>query len=145
MAILRVSVTDSEADEGLAYNELLAGAAPKPIERFDNAYDVRAFLSGPVEAYFDHTGESGYDALSNRLWHDFRSSGNPNKSWTLAVKTSVGRTVTLEWSFPNADIRCDTHRFILDDGGSMIDLCAQAAYQFLNTSNAVRKMTLRIF
>ena len=131
--VLKVSVTDSMADTGVAYNRLVAGTDATATDGFDNTRDIRAFLAGPIQAYFVHTGETGYDITSQELWHDIRQAELPLQ-WSIEVIAASGREVILEWDLPEGEVSCATHQFILEDSDGQLgntDMCAVPTLTFV--------------
>lgn len=142
--VLKVSVHDEDADGGIAYNRLVAGQDDKASEDFDTAWDVRAFLAGPVKAYFAHEGESGYDTGPN-LWQDFRSKSLPAE-WAFDVVSEAGRPVTVYWKMPEGEVSCDSNRFTLEDADGRLgttDLCSQESLIY-NGDGAPRHFVLKV-
>ena len=129
---MRVSVPDDAADGGMAYNRLVAGSGDTATDGFDNAWDVRAFLSGPLDAYFTHSGDTGYDDTSEQLWQDIRNGVLP-ATWPILVMAESGRTVTMQWTLPEGDINCVSNMFILEDSDGILgqtDLCVTDSLSF---------------
>lgn len=145
LVVLKVYTPDSSSETGVASNTMVAGVARKASDQFDDAFDIRAFLSDSFQAYFDHVGEPGYDDDSGQLWQDYQSSRSIRRDWPIAVSADSGRTVTLEWALPVEGLTCDNKRFVLVDSGVSIDLCAQSQYSYVQSGNGIRKLTLRVF
>ena len=139
-----VSVSDPASDGGLAYNNLVVGAAPEATDEFDNAYDARAFLAGPVQAYFAHAGDSGYPD-SQQLWHDIRAGGLPQE-WAVEVLADPGRTVTLFWTAPVGEAGCGTYRVSLQGADGSLgqsDLCAAGSLTY-EGDGQIRHFVVRV-
>ena len=103
---LTLSVSDPAADGGVAYNRLVAVRNSAATDKFDSSFDIRAFLAGPLQAYFAHIGDSGYDAHSQELWQDHRSKELPQE-WPIEVWAESGRIVTVTWSVPEeGEVSC---------------------------------------
>ena len=130
---LKVSVPEPEADGGSAYNRLVAGQAPSASNEFDNGFDVRALLAGPVIAYFPHAGDMGYGLGSTDLWQDIRTDEIPAE-WRVEVIAESGRVVTIRWTQPEGDISCESHDFTLEDTDGDIertDLCESESLTYV--------------
>jgi hypothetical protein len=143
--VLKVSVPDSAADTGLASNRLVAGVEETATEEFDNAWDVRALLIGPVQAYFSHAGDTGYGLDSQSLWQDIRVNNVPAE-WVVEVDSENGRPVTVRWTTPQGEVSCDTNHFTLEDfDGSLglTDLCATDSLNFTG-DGVTRRLILKV-
>ncbi|HSG06453.1 MAG TPA: hypothetical protein VLB09_08655, partial [Nitrospiria bacterium] len=125
--ILVVSVPDSSADGGMAKNYLTAGQKSAATKQFDLASDLPAILAGSLNAFFNHSSESGYNSNLNqdKLWADYRAPGFP-ENWDIDVMGPGGEDVTVTWVLPSGDISCATHSFLLEDQDGVLpltDLC----------------------
>lgn len=142
---LNISVPDGAADGGVAYNRLVAGSEPTATNTFDNAWDIRAFLAGPVEAYFTHEGEVGYAVGSQALWQDIREAVLPAE-WEIEVVAEAGRTVTLSWTLPTAGVNCGSHQFSLWDLDGQLgetDLCTTESLTYVSDGQ-LRHFVLKV-
>lgn len=143
--ILDVSVQDSAADTGVAYNRLVAGSEDSATADFDNAWDVRAFLTGPIQAYFAHWGEAGYDVTSEELWQDIRLTEVPGE-WIVEVLAGLGQEVTLEWTLPVGEVSCGAYQFFLEDTDGQLgvtDMCSVSSLTF-NGDGLMRQFVLSV-
>jgi hypothetical protein len=142
---LEISVPEGQADGGQAVNRLVAGQEETASDDFDNAWDVRAFLAGPVKAFFTHEGESGYDAGTETLWQDIRSKDLP-KEWTVEVVAEAGRPVKVTWVLPDAEVSCGANYFELQDFDGdlgLTDLCASDSLVYEGDGQP-RRFVLRV-
>ena len=144
-ATLKVSVQDATADGGVAYNRLVAGERETATDAFDNASDIRAFLAGPVQAYFVHTGDTGYDQNSEQLWQDLRAVNRPEE-WKIEVMAESGRTVTLSWTLPTGEVSCATNQFSLMDSDGQLgqtNLCTTESLTYVGDGQ-LRHFVLKV-
>jgi hypothetical protein len=122
-----VSVPDSAADGGLAYNRLVVGAVADATDGFA------------------HAGDSGYNLDSQQLWHDIRAGGLPQE-WRVEVLAGTGRTVTLFWDAPAAEAGCGTYQVSLQDADGPLgqaDLCAAGSMTYVGDGQ-LRHFVLRV-
>jgi len=142
---LTASVPDSAADNGIAYNRLVAGQNLDATNGFDNSYDVRALLVGSAGAYFDHTAEPIYDSQSTKIWSDVRGRELP-QDWNLVVAVNGVAPVTLKWTLPTGDISCVTNKFVLTDqdgSGGTTDMCSTGSLAY-TSDGQIRHFVLRV-
>lgn len=142
---LVVSVPDNAADGGQAYNRLVAGMDEAGSDGFDPLLDIRAFLAGPVEAFFAHAGDPGYDLNSDQLWQDIRAGGFP-KQWAIDVVAAAGRTVTVSWVLPTGEVSCESNQFVIEDSDGQLpqtDLCAAGSMNYVG-DGLVRHFVVRV-
>ncbi|MBI3609368.1 MAG: hypothetical protein HY204_01535 [Nitrospirae bacterium] len=144
---LQISVPESGADGGVAYNRLSAGVGETATDGFDNAGDVRALLytDAPIQAYFAHAGDAGYDTNSQQLWQDLRSLNLPAE-WRIEVVAASGRTVTVSWVPPAGGVSCATHQFMLWNTEGQLpqtDLCASGPLTYA-ADGQIRHFVLRV-
>ncbi len=144
---LKVSVPDSASDGEVAYNRLVAGTGESATDGFDNALDIRALLYGdaPVQAYFAHAGDAGYDINSQQLWQDVRPLNLPLE-WRIEVIAGSGRTVTFSWAPPAGGASCATNQFVLWDADGQLpltDLCATGPLTYAGDGQT-RRFVLRV-
>ena len=77
-----------------AENRLYFGQKPDATDGYDSRYEVRAILSGDIEAYFPHTE---WDVLAEHFWRDIKAP-DQMKSWVFEVGTALsGVEIMLEW------------------------------------------------
>ena len=80
---------------GGAENSLYFGQKPNATDGYDSRYEVRAMLSGDIEAYFPH---AEWDVVSEHFWRDIKMT-EQMKSWVFEVKTALtGSQILLEWN-----------------------------------------------
>lgn len=147
-----VSVPDSNTEGGLLTNRLEAGEQSTATDLYDNALDVVAFPSGPVQAAFTHEGETTYPGSLQLLWRDIREDGIP-KSWTLKVSSrQSGAPITVAWTNPPSisSDACDSVEVEFQDQttGQAIDLDSSSRYAYDSTGSVsspeIRYFTLTI-
>jgi len=142
---IKVSVPDGFSDGGTASNRMVAGTDSTATDAFDNSWDIRALLAGPIRAYFFHEGESGYDTGNDQLWYDIRAVDLPQE-WSIKIFAENGREVTLEWDLPRGDADCGTNQFILTDEDGLIsdtDLCVNPPITYQG-DGLIRSFVLRV-
>jgi len=142
---LIVSIPDSAADTGFAYNRLVAGQDLQATDGFDNSFDVRALLIGSVGAYFDHTADMNYDVQSMKIWSDVRAEGLP-RDWEFVVTAGNVAPVTMKWTLPTGEFSCTTHQFFLTDtdgAGAPTDMCAVESFAY-TADGQVRHFVLKV-
>jgi hypothetical protein len=77
-----------------AENRLYFGQKPDATDGYDSRYEVRAILSGDIEAYFPHTE---WDVLAEHFWRDIKAP-DQMKSWVFEVDTALsGVEIMLKW------------------------------------------------
>ena len=138
--LLTVSIPDPMADGGAAQNHLKVGQDANATASFDNGHDVRALLSGTLQAYFDHTADGNYNPYSKQIWYDIRDLGLP-QSWELTVQAGNGAQVTLSWTLPAGGVSCATNRFILRDADGQLpqtDLCGTGSFTYTGDGQSRR-------
>jgi len=143
--VLKVSVPEAAADTGLAYNRLVAGEEDTATEEYDQPWDVRALLAGPVKAYFSHAGDSGYGLDGQALWQDIRPNTVPAE-WVVEVNAESGRAVTVRWTLPQGEVNCDTNGFTLEDFDGTLgqtNLCAEESLTYLG-DGVTRRLILKV-
>jgi hypothetical protein len=80
---------------GGAENRLYFGQMPDATDGYDSRYEVRALLSGDIEAYFPH---AEWDVLGEHFWRDIKAP-DQMKSWVFEVGTALsGVGVMLKWN-----------------------------------------------
>ncbi len=142
---LKVSVPDNAADSGLAFNRLVAGGEETATNEYDNGWDIRALLTGPMQAYFSHAGEIGYETGAENLFQDIRPAVLPAE-WIVEVTAESGRIVTVRWTLPEGDVNCDAHGFLLEDFDGELgstDLCASDSLSY-EGDDFPRRFVLRV-
>jgi hypothetical protein len=142
---LTASIPDPAADNGVAYNRLVAGQDENATDGFDNGFDLRALLTESLEAYFDHTGDMNYDPQSMQIWNDVRAMGLP-QDWNIVVKAGRGAAVTLKWILPSGNVDCATNQFILvdsDGAGAQTDMCSTGSLAYTGDGQ-MRHFVLRV-
>lgn len=125
--IILASVPDLSTDSGTAKRYLTAGQKSAATDEFDFAFDLPALPGGSLNAFFNHSGEAGYDSDLNQdtLWVDYRAPGFP-KDWDIDIEAPAGKDLTLTWILPSGDVSCATHSFHLEDLDGdlpLTDLC----------------------
>jgi hypothetical protein len=80
---------------GGAENRLYFGQMPDATDGYDSRYEVRAILSGDIEAYFPH---AEWDVLAEHFWRDIKAP-DQMKSWVFEVDTALsGVDIMLKWN-----------------------------------------------
>ncbi len=80
---------------GGAENSLYFGQKPDATDGYDSRYEVRAILSGDIEAYFPH---AEWDVLAVLCWRDIKAP-DQMKSWVFEVDTALsGVEIMLKWN-----------------------------------------------
>lgn len=139
------SVPSASADGGFAYNRLVAGVSPTATDGFDSEFEIRALLTGPVAAFFNHTGSRDFDKYSRELWQDIRSNSSVAE-WFIDVTATPGKDVLISWSLPTNHASCGTHEITLNDLDGIlpaINLCA-GSFSTYPSNGGLKQFMLRV-
>lgn len=112
-----------------ASNSLSFGQKTDATDSFDGQYEVPAYVSGDISAYFSHT-EWGQE--TDKYWRDIKGSGD-TKSWDIKVEAGgTGQTVTLSWN--KSKIPAGYTATLTDAStNTATDMTATASYAYADT------------
>lgn len=112
-----------------ASNSLSFGQKTDATDLFDGQYEVPAYVSGDISAYFSHF-EWGQE--TDKYWRDIKGSGE-SKSWGIKVEGGTsGQTVTLSWD--KSKIPAGYTATLTDSAtNTATDMKATASYTYANT------------
>ena len=114
---------------GGAENRLSFGQKPDATDGHDSRYEVRAMLSGDIEAYFPH---AEWGVLAEHFWRDIKAP-DQMKSWAFEVNTVLsGTEIRLKWDPSKLP---EGYSVELTDMATytMVDMTSQGNYYYTDT------------
>ncbi len=111
-----------------AENRLTFGQRSNATDGFDGRYDMPAFLSGDIMAYFPHPE---WDTPAENFWRDIKAP-DPQKTWLFYVESVLsGDTLSLTWD--SSKLPENYNVFLIDNlTGDWVDMTGQSSYSYAN-------------